>query len=194
MRTSRLLLAALCISLALPSVYAQEKPSNEPKPNVEAAPPEIPLKIQIVLTEFDGAQKISSLPYTVYTVATGPHNRAVREHLRFGVRVPVATGSSQFTYEDVGTTIVCGAVVRDDGQFSLDFHVERSSVTISPPDGKARDWKPGELNPGPQPLIRSFSDEFDLVMRDGRTMEGSSAVDPVTGHALKIEVTLDVLK
>jgi hypothetical protein len=31
-------------------------------------------------------------------------------------------------------------------------------------------------------------------MRDGRTMEGSSAVDPVTGHALKIEVTLNASK
>jgi hypothetical protein len=194
MRTSRLPWAALFILLALPSVYAQEKPSNEPRPNVEAAPPEIPLKIQIVLTEFDGAQKISNLPNTIYTVATGPHNRIGRENLRFGVRVPVATGSSQFTYEDVGTTILCGAVVRDDGQFSLEFHVERSSVTVSAPDGKATDWKPGELNPGPQSLIRSFRDDFHLVMRDGRTMEGSSAVDPVTGHVLKIEVTLNVLK
>jgi hypothetical protein len=188
-------LATLFILLALPSVYAQEKPNNEPKPNVATATPlpEIPLKVQIVLTEFDGAQKLSSLPYTIYTLATGPHNRRAEERLRFGVRVPVAS-SSQFTYEDVGTNIDCGAVVRDDGQFSLDFHVERSSLTIPGPDGKATDWKPGELNPGPQPLIRSFRNDFALVMRDGRTMEGSSAVDPVTGHVLKIEVTLSVLK
>jgi hypothetical protein len=189
-------LATLFILLVLPSVHAQDKPDNEPKPNVATAttPPEIPLKIQIVLTEFDGSQKLSSLPYTIYTLATGPHNRREKEHLRFGVRVPVAFGSSQFNYQDVGTNIDCGAVVREDGQFSLDFHVERSSLTVSASDGKATDWKPGELNPGPQPLIRSFRDDFALVMRDGRTMEGSSAVDPVTGHVLKIEVTLSVLK
>jgi hypothetical protein len=189
-----MLLATLFILLALPSVYSQEKPTIEPKPSVEAAPPEIPLKIQVVLTEFDGTQKVSSLPYTIYTLATGPHNRFVKENLRFGVRVPVATGSSQFTYEDVGTTIICGATVRDDGQFSLEFHVERSSVTISASDGKATEWKPGDERPGPQPLIRSFRDDFYLVMHEGRTMEGSSAVDPVTGHVLKIDVTLNVAR
>jgi hypothetical protein len=188
-------LATLVILLALPSVYAQEKPNNEPKPNVATAtpPPEIPLKVQIVLTEFDGAQKLSSLPYTIYTLGTGPHNHRVGR-LRFGVRVPVVTGSSQISYEDVGTNIDCGAVVREDGQFSLDFTVERSYLAIPGPDGKATDWKPGEANPGLQPLIRSFRDDFALVTRDGRTMEGSSAVDPVTGHVMKIEVTLSVLK
>jgi len=195
-------LAVLLALLAAPTTYAQEKPDNEAKPSVAAKPNEIPLKIQIVLTEFDGTQKVSSLPYTMYTVATDAHNHR-RDHLRFGVRVPVATASSgasggkdntTYQYLDVGTNIDCAAVDLENGQFSLDLSVEHSSVAISAPDGKATDWRPGEPNPGPQPLIRSFRDDLDLIMRDGQTMEGSSATDPATGHVLKIDVTLNVLK
>jgi len=192
-------LAVFLALLAASTICAQEKPGSEPKRDVAAKPLEIPLKIQIVLTEFDGSQKVSSLPYAMYTVATDAHNHR-RDHLRFGVRVPVSTssnssaGSAQYTYIDVGTNIDCAAVDLENGQFSLDLSVERSSVAISVPDGKATDWKPGAPSPGPQPLIRSFRDDLDLIMRDGQTMEGSSAVDPITGHVLKIEVALNVLK
>lgn len=193
-------LAVLLALLALPSIHAQEKPGSEPKPNVAPAPPKIPLKIQIVLTEFDGTQKISSLPYTMYTLAVDPHDHS-REHLRLGVHLPVATASNasggvptQYTYIEVGTNIDCAAIALEDGQFSLDFTVEQSSASTLATGGKSTDWKPGDPNPGPQPITRLFRNEFALLMRDGQTMEGSSAVDPVTGHVLKINVTLNVLR
>jgi hypothetical protein len=174
------------VLLGLSSICAQEKPANE------ARLPEVPLKIQIVLSEFDGAQKISTLPYTLSALGTSERNRQWAK-LRYGVRVPVNTGSDQYTYRDVGTNIDCVAFQHDEGNFRLDLSVERSSVTLPNATGKETEWKPGDNTPA-HPLIRSFRDEFTVVVKNGQTIEGTSAVDPVTGHVLKIDVTLNVLK
>lgn len=205
MRHTRLLLAALMVVLALPSLFAQEvenkdmKDKEKGKETVivrDASIPDVPMRVQILLTEFDGAKKLSSLPYTIYTLAS----HRPREHnarLRFGVKVPLTTSagsSSQFTYQDVGTDIDCTVQQFSDDQFGVEMSVVRTSVSTRGTNGEESEWKPGNETPGPQPLLRSFSDNFMLVMRDGRTMEGTSAVDPVTGHVLKIDVTLNVLK
>jgi len=194
MRSLRILTAVFAVLLAIPALYAQDKSSQEP----QFSP--IPLKIQVLLTEYAGTQKVSSLPYTIYTLAYPPlsvhwigDRRAT--HLRFGVKVPLTTGpDGQFTYEDVGTNIDCDALQADGGKVGLDFTVERSSVSVPGASGEESEWKPGDQAPSPHPMIRNFRDSFFLVMRDGATMEGTSAVDPVTGHVLKIEVTLNELK
>jgi len=201
----RILLAMLAVVLAMPSLYAQEsEPKVQRAENLEVkngkvindSQEETPLKVQIVISEFDGTQKVSSLPYTLNMLGTALHNRH-EAHLRFGVRVPILVGmgpqnsNSQITYDDVGTNIDAMAILRDDGAYRLDLTVDRSSVTVP---GKGTDWKPGESNPGDQPLIRSFKDEFSLILKSGQTVEGTSAVDPVTGHVVKVEVTLTVTK
>ena len=156
----------------------------------------IPLKVQVLITEFAGSQKLSSLPYILYTIAyPEQYKRAKGNHqLRFGVKVPVETAANQFTYMNVGTNIDCQATQAADGKFNLQFSVERESITTRGANGEESEWKPGSDNPGPQPLVRSFVDSFVLEMRDGNTVEGTSAVDPVTGHLLKVEVTLNVIK
>lgn len=195
-----LLLVALAIAVVSTPASAQE---NEPK--VERAPildkngkvvtdqaPETPLKVQIVITEFDGTKEISRLPYSLDLLGTHIQNRK-EAHLRFGVRVPVATagGPGAFTYQDVGTNIDAMALQRDDGTYRLDLTVDRSSVTM-PKDGA--DWKPGDTNPSSQPMIRSFRDDFTVVATPGHPLQGTSAVDPVTGHVVKVEVALSVEK
>jgi hypothetical protein len=184
MPTRHTVLAVIMILLGASVAAAQEKPAPE------AAPLEIPVKVQVVLSEFDGTQTVSKLPYTLNMLAVGPHNLHAA-HLRFGVRVPISTGSNQFTYQDVGTNIDGTALLRGEGEYRLDFTVDRSSVTV--PD-KGTDWKPGQSYATTQPLIRSFRDDFTVVMKNGQTVEGTSAVDPVTGHVLKVDVTLTVLK
>jgi hypothetical protein len=173
----------LVLLVTLPA-FAQEKPALE-------ARPEIPVKVQVVLTEFDGSQKISSLPYTLNMLATGRGGERQWAHLRLGVKVPILTSGTSYTYQDVGTNIDSTALMRDDGGYRLDLKIERSSVTNA---DKGTDWKPGESRPSNEPLIRSFREEFTVVVKDGQTVQGTSAVDPVTGHVLKVEVTLNTLK
>ncbi len=212
MRNTRILLSTLIALLVLPVLFAQDdvtkdkvKDKEKGKDTVvvkDSVSLDVPVKVQIVLTEFDGTQKISSLPYSVYTVAPGSHSHEHNAHLRFGVKVPIATTAgeaSQNTYQDVGTNIDCIVQQFADGQYSVDLTVERTSVSMRGANGEESEWKPGNENPAPQPLLRSsllrsFRDLFTLIMKDGHTMEGTSAVDPVTGHVLKIEVTLNVLK
>ncbi len=212
MKSVRILLAVLAALIAFPSAHAQDTETAETKvkkldhvevkdkngQDVSATLGEklaqVPLKIQIVITEFDGTQKISSLPYTLHTVATGYQNHRGRDTLRFGVRVPIATDSSgKISYEDVGTNIDCSATMLSDAQYSMEFIVDRSSI-VSPSTGKEIDWKAGQVNVGTPPMLRQFRDQFVVVMRDGQTTEGVSAADPATGHLLKVEVTLTVVK
>lgn len=193
MRTVRMLTATLIFLLPLPVLYAQEKPAQE------APLPDVPVKVQILLTEYNGTQKVSSLPYTLYTVSNDPKSNRHNAHLRLGVKVPIATAeqsgtATQFTYQDVGTNIDCTVNRMSENQFSLDLMVERSSVSMPGSHGEESDWKPGDMSLAPQPIVRSFRDNVMLIMKDGATMEGTSAVDPVTGHVLKIDVTLNVLK
>lgn len=197
---SRILLVALGILVASTCVRGQEaKTKVQPAPNMEVKDgkevvndqaPETPLKLQIVITESDGTKEISRLPYSLNLLGTRMQNRKGAQ-LRFGVRVPVATGGNSFTYEDVGTDIDALALERDDGTYRLDLTVDRSSVTM-PMNGA--DWKPGDTNPSTQPLIRSFRDNFTVVATPGHPVQGTSAVDPVTGHVVKVEVTLSVEK
>lgn len=193
MRTLRRLMAAFIFLLALPSLYAQEKAAQE------APLPDVPLRVQILLTEYNGTQKVNSLPYALYTVSNEPRGNRHSAHLRLGVKVPIATAeqsgtATQFAYQDVGTNIDCTVNRMGENQFSLDLMVERSSVSMPGSHGEESDWKPGDMSLAPQPIVRSFRDNVTLIMKDGATMEGTSAVDPVTGHVLKIEVTLNVLK
>lgn len=192
MRTTRVMLIALAFLMFLPSIQAQNKPAQE------VPPTPLPLKIQVLLTEYSGTQKLSSLPYTIYIVTDRRGNRN-DANLRFGVKVPITTSEqsgtpTQITYQDVGTDIDCGAFPTDGGAFILDFTVARTSVVTRGANGEESEWKPGTDAPSPKPLLRNFRDSFHLIMRDGATMEGTSAVDPVTGHVFKIEVTLNVLK
>jgi hypothetical protein len=206
MKRTHMLLATSIFLMALPSLFGQDVENKETKDKEKVketvivkddASPDVPVKVQILLTEFDGTQKISSLPYTMYTLASPPRSREHNAHLRFGVKIPIRTSAgsnSQITYEDVGTNIDCTARQLSDAQYSLECTVERTSVSMRGTNGEESEWKPGNENPGPQPLVRSFRDNFTLIMRDGHTMEGTSAVDPVTGHVLKVEVTVNVLK
>src|SRR5437867_1531531 len=72
-----------------------------------AAQPVVSLKIQVVLSRYQGDKKISSFPYT-FSVTT---DRS-RAELRMGSQIPVVvtvTGTPTTTYKDVGTSIYCMA-------------------------------------------------------------------------------------
>jgi hypothetical protein len=194
-KSIRVFASIVVFLVAAPFLHGQEKQAATNMPPAETAS-EIPLRLQVVLTEFDGTRRISSLPYSLNILGTGLRDRQ-SAHLRYGVRVPIfvgTTSNNSVTYQDVGTNIDCTAIRREDGTYRLDLAVERSSVSMPGSNGNETDWKPGDSRPSPQPLIRSFRDDFTVVMKSGQTVEGTSAVDPVTGHVLKIDVTLAALK
>ena len=198
--------AALLI-FAAPAAKAQDKPATEP-PAPEAI--EQPAKLQIVLTEYDGTKKISSMPYSIPFILS---RAALTSSLRMGVRVPVnsttsKTGESSLTYVDVGTNIDVSDIdyrinqshlLSTPGRFSVQLKIDRSSLYVPSRDKDGhidggKDWTAGDPPPGNEPMIRQFRGDVTLLLRDGQEAEATVATDPLTGRVLKVEAVLNILK
>ena len=196
---------AVLLLFAAPAAKAQDKPASEtPAPEVVE-----PAKLQIVLTEYDGTKKVSSMPYSIPFILS---HTPLTSSLRMGVRVPVntssKTGESSLTYVDVGTNIDVSDidyrmsqnhVLATPGRFSVDIKIDRSSLYVPSRDKDGhvdggKDWTAGEPPPGDEPMIRQFRGDVTLLLRDGQELEATVATDPLTGHVLKVEATLNVLK
>ena len=150
------------------------------------------VRIDLLLTEYDGQKKISSLPYAIYAESYPQQGRAQERSLRMGVRVPVPvdSGGNNFQYMNVGTDIDCRAWTLGEGSYDVSMTVNRSSI-YTPGQGENE----GEqIHAGGRMVIRNFSTNFDLKLHDGETTDGTSATDPLNGHILKISVTLHVIK
>jgi hypothetical protein len=191
-----LLALAVCVWLSnAPLIRAQ---TAEDKPKAEIYGDKVtPLKIQVVLTEFDGEKKVKSMPYVSYlNVYEG--GRGGNAKVRIGTRIPVPSGKDTgMQYIDVGTNIDCRATHGDAGSFHLEVVVERSWVEseVVIPAGKEsgsdRPELPGQFK---EPIIRQFKSEIGVSLRDGQTSEATLATDPISGRVSKIEVSLSVVK
>jgi len=186
------LAALLAVAFGAIGIRAQDKTKSEgPAPQVT------PLRIQVVFAEYDGEKKISSLPYTVLVNA---NDKGPQAAVRMGLRVPVETGvstegtSKQYQYQDIGTNLDGRADSTEDGRFNLRLNVEKSSLYTP-----AATDKPGTIAGNPMIIpghfiFQTFRSQVNLLLRDGQTMQATVASDPVTGHVLKLEVTLNVIK
>jgi hypothetical protein len=197
MRRMRMLVTLMAaVVMAIPTVWAQEKPkaSEEPKPTVA-------LKVQVVISEYEGERKISSLPYTFFL--TDDNLRVIR----MGLRVPVLVGGAfpgadptkpqpqpQFQYMEVGTNIDCKARSIEGGRFRLDLSVDRSSLYSAASGKKPTDWGPGDPPLSSQPIVRQAKMSSIFPIRDGETVQAAMSTDPVSGRVLKVDVTANVVR
>lgn len=177
---------ALLFCGALPA-RAQEKPKSDDYTNSYT-----PLKVQIVVTEFEGDKKVKSLPYTMVLTA-GSHRDAEVAKLRVGSRIPVYTSNDGgFQYIDIGTNLDCRAERMEDGRYALRLSLERSWVqdTVHIAGDKAPQGS-AAIN---QPVIGGYRTDAYLIAREGQTVETTAAADPLNGKILKVELTLTVPK
>jgi hypothetical protein len=190
MKTMLLLVALLVIGMLLvPVGRAQEKPKDAEEPKSVTT-----LKVQVVLNEFEGEKKVSSLPYTFFVNADDRRETRLRMGLRVPITVSTKDSPSAVQYIDVGTNIDCSAQTSGDGRFTLQMSVERSSVYAAGLEGKSLDWKPGDPPLSMQPIIRSFRVIINLLVREGQSVQSTTATDPLIGRVLKIDVTATVAK
>ena len=96
-------------------------------------------------------------------------------------------------YLDVGSNIDCQASRTPDGSFELRLSLDRSWVEgdVAVPVEKTPQPISGQF---PEPIIRQFRSDLNLVLRDGQTVESTFATDPLSGKVFKVEVTLNVAK
>ncbi|HLQ78862.1 MAG TPA: hypothetical protein VK210_16005 [Terriglobia bacterium] len=166
------LLAALTLSLC--SVALAQQPTGD----------KIPVKIQIVISRYDGDRKISSLPFTLLATANGGNNCS----LRIGAQVPVPTTAGAYTYQSVGTDIDC-RIATEAGRYKLDLTINDKSVI------EARTTTPAAASAAQSaPSFRSFTYNNSISMKEGETKQFVSAADKSNGEAVKVDVTLTLDK
>jgi hypothetical protein len=200
MKITGTLLAALLALCSVPAGLAQDKTAKAPSAPVPPLPAAA-FRVQVVLSEYDGTNKISNLPYTI-PLATSMYEPRSLGSLRSGIRVPVVTssktGESSINYIDIGSNIDVRIKRADADRYTLELTIDRSSLYVREQnkEGKVegREWIPGDPSPGPQPLIHEFRGNVSFLVRDGHAAEATVATDPITGHIMKVEVTLSALK
>jgi len=196
---------ALIAALLAPPIVAQEPvppPEASQPPGGRKTPAPVPLKVTVVLSRYQGEKRISSMPYVLGVMASG-WGAGPKTALRMGVEVPVAQTRittdgkpgpvSSYSYRDVGTNIDCGATFDESrpGIFQLALTVSDSSVGLDTPKRAGG----GDAPVAPDlPSFRNFNSSFTALLRDGQTMQYTSATDPVSGEVMKIDVTAAVMK
>lgn len=155
----------------------------------------IPLKVQVVFSEFEGERKVASLPYTLWVNAADEVRRNEVSKMRVGVRIPILTQGKDgpaVQYIDVGTNIDAMAAAQSDGRFLLELGVRRSFVYS--PEGERKLPEVSSQVASGNPILRNFDAEFRLLFKDGETIQSTMATDPVSGRVMKVDVTLAVAK
>lgn len=181
-------LILLCVvSMWSQVTSGQEKQAAEQK--AETRKDVTPIRVQVVLAEYDGDKKISSLPYMLPLNAENP--RGGKASIRMGLRVPIVVGNQHIQYEDLGTNLDGWAGKLNDGGYDLHLYVERSSA-YSPSEQKQNGAAAVEISR--QPVIQQFKSEFDLLIHEGQTLQSTLATDPLSGRVTKIEVTVSRVK
>jgi len=201
--------AATIVALSCFGPALAQEPVNilQPGAGRKLAPP-VPLKISVVLSRYQGEKRVSSMPYVIGVTAGGTAP-GPKTTLRMGTDVPVVmtifgggdgktTPQSSYNYRSVGTNIDCTAWGEETtaGLFHVSLTISDSSIGL---DATKKTTTPGLVPTTPGlvpdvPSFRNFNSSFTALLRDGQTMQYTSATDPVTGELMKIDVTLNVMK
>jgi len=175
-------------------VIAQELSPSQTRPSGQL----VPLKVSLVLARYQGEKKLSSVPYVLWVTANNPE----RTSLRMGNQIPVTTTvfpskdgekpMSSYNYRDVGTNIDCTSSTAADGYFKLNLTVTDSSVYF--PDRTDPTLSTAGTSATGAAAFRSFNSSFFILIRDGQTVQYTSATDQITGQVIKIDATVNVQK
>jgi hypothetical protein len=185
-------LHTLALIVALMTAFVRIGHGQEPSQAALRVP--TALKVQIVISRYQGEKKVSSVPYMLSLNAGGGGGTA-KSSLRMGSNVPIPLTSTkpeggtttQVSYRSVGTNIDVSGSIIDDTRFALTINIEDSSVYADGQLGstaKERD----------STAFRTFQAAENVILRNGQSSEFTAATDKFTGEVVKVEVTLTVLK
>jgi hypothetical protein len=173
---------------ARPSQSAAAPPRQEA---AQKAPPKpvIPLKITIVISRYQGEKRTASLPFTLM-VNTSDRSTSLR--MSNEVPYPVTTAMPtkevpvlSYQYKAVGTNIDCTAeTTADDGRFRLQVTISDSQIFSDAAPAIAKGL----------PSFQSFTSQSALLLRDGQTIQYTTATDKITAEVVKVDVTMNVVK
>jgi hypothetical protein len=172
----------------------------------DKVPPIAPLKVDIVVSRYQGDKKVSNLPYTLAVNANdgtldplGNYQPGNPAQLRTGASVPVPSLAAPkespiqgpmgpVIYKQIGINIDCWAQSIDGGRFKVDIRIDDTSV-----------YAEGQTAPGiPKiaeiPSFRTFQSHNAVMLKDGQSSQFTAAADRITGEVTKVDVTISVVK
>jgi hypothetical protein len=164
-------MAAIPFALSFASVA-------EAQPQTQAD--KIPVKLQFVISTFEGDKKVSSMPYTILATANGE-----QVTLLSGRNIPIQTGENT-SYIGIGTTFVC-TVTTEAGNFKLAINFdEKLLVAARKPEAAT-----GLTTNAPEsPSFRDVNYVGTIYIKAGETKQLISSPDRFTGEVTKVDVTL----
>jgi type II secretory pathway component GspD/PulD (secretin) len=186
-------IAFLLLLAVAPSrgVSAQTPPAAK----AVAAAAQVPMRVQFVLSKYQGEKKISSLPYTVALNSNDPP-----AEIRMGAQFPTpttvvkeGTSTPTYTYNQIGVSIRCSVKPMDNGLFAVTVNVADSSIFMNPASGAPPTLDSMPLVNG-VPVFKNFSINSILLLKDGQTSQLTTAADPTNGEVMKVDVTLTLIK
>jgi hypothetical protein len=185
----------VCMAFGTSQLLAQDKEKSSEASKVPETQKAItPLRVQVVFNEYDGDKKVGSLPYTLLVNAD---DRGAPAAVRMTFHVPVATsgdaGAKHVGQYPLTTNLDGRAEKTDDGRFLLRLSLEKSSIYLAGANQKPASLGGSEVSAN-DPVQQEFRTQVNLLVRDGQTIQSTMATDPVSGHVLKIDVTVNVIK
>jgi Flp pilus assembly secretin CpaC len=189
-----LALGLIAVLMSASSLLFAQNPAPAAAKQESAKPAEparsgiTPLRLQLILTRYQGEKKISSLPYSLAVSLGGPPVR-----FRMGADLPYSTSADgtktpSYAFRTVGVAIdVTGQLMVDPGLYKMDISVSDSSVASS-------NQVQGSPTVTGAPLFRSFNTNGTVLLRDGQTTQLATVADPITGETLRVDVTITVVK
>lgn len=171
------------MSMMLGALLVGPAAAQDDKAEAAKEPAPVSLRVQFVMSRSQGERKVASYPY-VLSLSTGRRQGGIRMGNEVPIPVTLKDGSVSFQYRNVGTNLECTPEALGGGRYRLQIQMENSSA------GEAVAVTPQQS----APMFVTRNTRSDLILRDGETQLFSSAVEPVTGDVVKIEVTLTVLK
>jgi hypothetical protein len=162
---------------AVPTTWSQEAPAKAPE---ATKPPGKRLRVQFQETRLRGESTTATRATTLAL-----HADAEAASISVGSQVPIAVAGKDATttlMKNVGVQGRAKVESLPDGRYRLNAHFEESSV-LAPSGGAA-------VTSGDNPILLVVRGESALVLREGETVPFASAVDPVTGEVVRVDLTV----
>jgi len=198
-------LAFVCIVVAM-SFAAVAGPQRLLAQGAQAAPAQpaqapprkptvyVPVKVTVVIARYSGDKKTSSLPFMLFVNAAEGSTYGPSTSLRMGSDVPVPSMSSQngspvgsVTYRSIGTNLDCSAAI-EDGSIRLSLIVSDSQI-FSDANNLSQPTSTRGL-----PQFQSFQSNSNLILKEGQTVQFTTASDKASGEQVRVEVTVTFVK
>jgi len=179
------ILTAGAAALVLASTLALAEDAPDAKAAEEPGPL---LRLEVVMTRSQGDTVIARLPYSLLLNGGGPNAMVFG-----GLQLPIVArheGSNTVMFKNAGGKVWARAWALEEDRFKVELGAELGGVYPTNGDAAAEETEDVPA----APVLRSFSANATITLRDGQSMVFFDSADPITGETARAEVTLHVVK